>query len=447
MKKFYTLIFGAVFLSISFLSHAQTWTSIANNNTVPGGPFTLDDVRFWVSPPGGIAPPNPCNLCTIVINSDVKVVPDDGTSSAFAAGTAPQLNDVQLTNSTLQINAAVTVTINTYLQLTNTQVLIGSDATSAAFIILNDQADLNGASSVQLANINCSINANNTGTAANGFTPNPINGPHADFFSPATKSAGIFGIFAPADANGYTYSYVLNTNGIGKSTNAVPLPQYNLNCGGASPNICAPGWVYGPATTGPDPTYGTIFKQSTTLPVVLVQFLATKNADATIKLSWATAQEINSSSFDVERSADQGSWEKIGSVKAKGYSSITANYSYTDQFPLAGNNYYRLKMIDLDGKFNYSKVVAVSADKDSRPLVIYSNPFSDQIRVKVNVSRGQNLVLTVSDIIGKTYLKQSYSAQAGDNLINLAPAGAASGMYVLHIQGNTYDQTVKLAKQ
>ena len=89
----------------------------------------------------------------------------------------------------------------------------------------------------------------------------------------------------------------------------------------------------------------------------------------------------------------------------------------------------------------------MSADKDSRPLVIYSNPFSDQIRVKVNVSRGQNLVLTVSDIIGKTYLKQSYSAQAGDNLINLAPAGAASGMYVLHIQGNTYDQTVKLVKQ
>lgn len=446
MKKFYTLIFGAVFLSISFLSHAQTWTSIANNNTVPGGPFTLDDVRFWVSPPGGIAPPNPCNLCTIVINSDVKVVPDDGTSSAFAAGTAPQLNDVQLTNSTLQINAAVTVTINTYLQLTNTQVLIGSDATTFAKVILNNQVQLNDvASTIQLANVNTSVDARNT-------IGEPILGPYTSYTS-ATKIAGIY-FKTPTDPKGYDFT--LSNSFIGNSTNTGPpgpanLAFYLLNCNGNGPansNTCGLGLLFGPATTSFDAVNNYLtFGQSTTLPVVLVQFLATKNADATIKLSWATAQEINSSSFDVERSADQGSWEKIGSVKAKGYSSITANYSYTDQFPLAGNNYYRLKMIDLDGKFNYSKVVAVSADKDSRPLVIYSNPFSDQIRVKVNVSRGQNLVLTVSDIIGKTYLKQSYSAQAGDNLINLAPAGAASGMYVLHIQGNTYDQTVKLAKQ
>ncbi|MDP4214198.1 MAG: T9SS type A sorting domain-containing protein, partial [Bacteroidota bacterium] len=62
-------------------------------------------------------------------------------------------------------------------------------------------------------------------------------------------------------------------------------------------------------------------------------------------------------------------------------------------------------------------------------------------------ARSQNLTLTVSDIIGKTYLKQSYNAQAGDNLINLVPNGAAGGMYVLHIQGDTYEQTVKLVKQ
>jgi hypothetical protein len=104
-------------------------------------------------------------------------------------------------------------------------------------------------------------------------------------------------------------------------------------------------------------------------------------------------------------------------------------------------------MIDLDGKFQYSKVVSVSSDKNSLPLVVYSNPFTDQIRVKVNVSRAENLSLIVSDITGRTYLKQSYNAQAGDNLINLVPAGAASGMYILHIEGNTYNQTVKLAKQ
>jgi hypothetical protein len=49
-------------------------------------------------------------------------------------------------------------------------------------------------------------------------------------------------------------------------------------------------------------------------------------------------------------------------------------------------------------------------------------------------------------MLGKTYLKQSYNAQAGENLINMVPAGAASGIYILHIQGSTYEQTVKLVK-
>jgi hypothetical protein len=104
-------------------------------------------------------------------------------------------------------------------------------------------------------------------------------------------------------------------------------------------------------------------------------------------------------------------------------------------------------MIDLDGKFKYSNTLVVNSDKDSRPLVIYSNPFSDQIRMKVSVSKAQNLFLTVSDMLGKTYLKQSYNAQAGENLINMVPSGAASGIYILHIQGSTYEQTVKLVKR
>ncbi|MFI5195192.1 MAG: T9SS type A sorting domain-containing protein [Chitinophagales bacterium] len=439
MKKFYLLILTVVFLSFSLVTQAQVYSSILSNPSF----YTLDDGRFWQ---GGVAPTNPCTGCTITINANVTVVPDNHTSSdpVDAAG-APALNDVKLNGCTLRVNGNVTLTINTYIEFFDTQVVIGSDASTSATLVLNDQADLNGTSTVQLGNINCAINTNNTGTAPL-FTPNPIHGPHADFFSPATKSAGIFGIFTPADVNGYTYSYTLNGNGIGKSAKQFNT-KYLINCDGATTNVCAAGWVYGPALTSLDPTYGVIFGQSATLPVVLVQFLATKNPDATIKLSWATAQEINSSSFDVERSADQGSWEKIGSVKAKGYASTTSNYTFTDQFPLAGNGYYRLKMIDLDGKYEYSKVVFVTSDNISQPLVVYSNPFSDQIRVKVNVDRSQNLTLVVSDLIGKTYLKQSYHAQAGDNLINLAPTGAASGMYVLHIEGNTYDQTVKLAKQ
>ncbi len=104
-------------------------------------------------------------------------------------------------------------------------------------------------------------------------------------------------------------------------------------------------------------------------------------------------------------------------------------------------------MVDLDGKFVYSKAISVTTDNSSIPLVIYSNPFSDQIRLKINVSGPQNLFLTVTDMMGKTYIAQSYQAQNGDNFVNLQPSIGSSGMYILRIEGNSYDRTVKLEKQ
>ncbi len=166
-------------------------------------------------------------------------------------------------------------------------------------------------------------------------------------------------------------------------------------------------------------------------------------------MSWATSQEQNFRFYDVEKKRWTAGtvWTSIGTVKAKGFSSTTSNYFLIDKTPLSGTGYYRLKMVDLDGKFKYSPTVAVTTDKNSLPLVIYSNPFSDQIRLKINLSRPQNLMMTVSDMQGKTYITQSYQAQSGDNFVNIQPSVTASGMYILRIQGDTYSQTVKLEKQ
>ena len=268
---------------------------------------------------------------------------------------------------------------------------------------------------------------------------------HLDFtnFPPGTpKVAGIYSTLT-VPVGGFSYSYVLNVKGIGYANSAFGF--YNINCTG--PAGCNFGVVNGPATTSADPTYGVIFKVSTTLPVQLVQFLATKNDDGSVKVSWSTSQEENSNYYDVERSSDQSQWTNIGTVKAKGFSSTTTNYFLNDKSPINGTGYYRLKMVDLDGKFTYSKAIPVTTDNSSQGLVIYSNPFSDQIRLKINVSRPQNLILTVTDMLGKTYITQSYHAQNGDNFVNLQPSIASSGMYILHIQGDSFNQTVKLEKQ
>jgi Domain of unknown function (DUF4082)/Secretion system C-terminal sorting domain len=364
----------------------------------------------------------------------------------FSGSDGIWLNDVVLNGGTINVYGSTTLTFNTYVQLFNTSITIGNDPVSQENIKLNDQVDLNGSAAIILANNLTAVDATDIGLR-------PIAGPHTDFPAGSTSvSPGLYAIIPP-DVNGFNYTWTLDEHGLGKST-APYLPNgnpyYGLNClpfTTGSPSTCGPGLVFGPATTTLDASFGLIFAGSTPLPVVLVQFLATKNDDGTIKISWATSQEENSDYYNVERSGDQSVWSSIGTVKARGYSSTTTNYFLTDKSPLDGTGYYRLKMVDLDGKFTYSKAIPVTTDNSSLPLVIYSNPFSDQIRLKVNVSRPQNLILTVTDLLGKTYISQSYQAQSGDNFVNLQPSAGSSGMYILRIQGDSYDQTVKLEKQ
>ncbi len=442
MKKFYIPILAVYFILVSVETKAQVFNSISSN---PSN-FTLDDGNFWV---GGVAPGNPCNNCTINIFASVTMV-QNGFSSVPAYNTCLPvcnfLNDVVLNGGSINLFGSTILTINTYLELFNTTITLGNNPVSPEYIKINDQVDLNGTSSIVLANNLTTLDATDVGAST-------IAGPHDDFFNPGVKSPGLFAIITP-DVNGYDYTWTLDQGGLGSSTNQYqPAPgvfHYILNCAPqvvGSPNSCGDGFIFGPAKTSLDPTFGVIFIQSTTLPVDLVQFLALKNGDGSVKLIWATSQEVNAGYFDIERSGDQSAWTKIGSVKAVGNSSTASNYSYIDRLPVDGTGYYKLKMVDLDGKFKYSKTVAVTVETDSRPLVIYSNPFSDMIRLKINVSRGQNLTMTVSDMLGKTYINQIYHAQSGDNLVNLPSSISSHGVYILRIYGESYDQTVKLQKQ
>jgi len=442
MKKFYVSIFTVFFILTSFVAQAQVFNSITSNPLN----FTLDDGNFWV---GGVAPGNPCNNCTINIFANVTMV-QNGFSSVPAYNTCLPgctfLNDVVLNGGSINLFGSTILTINTYLELFDTKITLGNNPVSSEYIKINDQVDLNGTASIVLANNLTTVDATDVGAST-------IAGPHDDFFNPGVKSPGIFAIIPP-DVNGYDYTWTLDQGGLGSSTSQYqPAPgvfHYILNCAPqvvGSPNSCGDGFIFGPAKTSLDATYGVIFIQSTTLPVELVQFLAIKASDGSVNVLWSTSQEVNAGYFDIERSGDQTGWTKIGSVKAKGNSSTTTDYQFSDKLPLDGTGYYRLKMVDLDGKFKYSKTVSVTSETDTRPLVVYNNPFSDMIRLKVNVSRAQDLVITVSDMLGKTYINQNYHAQSGDNLVSLPSSISSHGMYILRINGESYDQTVKLQKQ
>jgi hypothetical protein len=145
------------------------------------------------------------------------------------------------------------------------------------------------------------------------------------------------------------------------------------------------------------------------LPVTLVSFNAMKTGEQSVSLSWATASETNSKNFELQRSQNGSNWFIINSLNAQGESGKTIQYSFVDNSPTEGNNLYRLKMIDNDGTFAYSKIVNINMGSD--PTVgIYPNPTADKITLDPDDLLNAKSIL-ISDISGK-------SVYASENVSN-----------------------------
>ena len=118
------------------------------------------------------------------------------------------------------------------------------------------------------------------------------------------------------------------------------------------------------------------------LPISLLDFTATKQVKV-VDLNWQTSNEQNSSYFDVEFSKDGSEFKSIGKVNAAGNSSTTKNYTLVHQSPVNGVNYYRLKLVDVDGTFKYSKVLTVKFT-GTKSFKIMPNPTADRVYITSN---------------------------------------------------------------
>lgn len=122
--------------------------------------------------------------------------------------------------------------------------------------------------------------------------------------------------------------------------------------------------------------------QTCSLPIVLLFFNGHYLGDDVL-LNWATSSEKNNKLFTVERSSDGSSFYPIGVLDGAGNSSLTRNYSFTDEQPLVGISYYRLRQTDFDGEETYSNVITIVKEANSS-MVLYPNPASDQVSVFMN---------------------------------------------------------------
>ncbi|MFI5173022.1 MAG: hypothetical protein ACHQFW_11560, partial [Chitinophagales bacterium] len=108
------------------------------------------------------------------------------------------------------------------------------------------------------------------------------------------------------------------------------------------------------------------------LPVELISFTAVVSANINI-LSWATANEINNQWFNVQRSNTGQSFSQIGNIAGAGNSSTENNYSFIDENPFSGINYYRLQMVASDGSYEYSNIISIT-NNNAFGFTVYPNP-------------------------------------------------------------------------
>jgi len=178
------------------------------------------------------------------------------------------------------------------------------------------------------------------------------------------------------------------------------------------------------------------------LPITLMSFTASVQSDNTVLLNWTTSQEVNNKYFDIERGGKGSDFVKIGEVNGSGTTSLIQYYSFKDNNPLIGFNFYRLKQVDIDGHFTYSPIVSVLI-QNSKDFTVSPNPVHDMLTISIGDVISALGVFQVIDMNGKTCL----SVSAGmNNVQQVSVASLAPGTYILHYITEKNIHTAKFIK-
>lgn len=188
------------------------------------------------------------------------------------------------------------------------------------------------------------------------------------------------------------------------------------------------------------------FSLSAALPVLFSSFYAQKQSGS-VALRWSTAQEQNSHSFIIERSSDGIVFSAIGTVAAAGTTSAPSSYGFTDITPLPGDNYYRLKEVDLDDKFMYSSVAKIYFGDKAAGFTILNNPVQHDVQISLWLSSEQQVQLQIRDAGGRMLMARSFMAGKGANLLRLPVSSLSKGTYFIQVQSQQVNGTKPFVKQ
>jgi hypothetical protein len=168
------------------------------------------------------------------------------------------------------------------------------------------------------------------------------------------------------------------------------------------------------------------------LPVELVSFTGWNQGNVN-KLKWVTASEFNTAYYEIQRSVVSGAWVVIGQKLAAGNSNAQLTYDFSDNNPVIGDNYYRLKMVDKDGTFKYSNVIdiPISEAVANNFTRVYPNPTSGNLNVEIQSISMYDSKITVHNILGEVMFEYPITLTKGLNTMQFDFSLLAQGTYII----------------
>lgn len=168
-----------------------------------------------------------------------------------------------------------------------------------------------------------------------------------------------------------------------------------------------------------------------TLPVNLTDFSVRRSNGVNI-LNWSTQQELNTRHFVVERSTDGVAYTGIGQVAANGNGNVTRRYSYTDNHPVNGINYYRLRAVDNDNSYKFSDIRSIR-NEGIADITVYPNPVRERLILSVNADKATSGQVVILDLSGKIVYSGKIKIPQGNTMVPVAADAIASGSYIIKI--------------
>ena len=192
-----------------------------------------------------------------------------------------------------------------------------------------------------------------------------------------------------------------------------------------------------------DCNYGAGIIDQNILPVELVRFTAEVVNSNEVLLKWVTESEENNKHFIVERSTDGERFEIIGTVEGNGTTASTSVYQYLDEAPYFGRNYYRLKQVDFNGRFEFSEVVSVTIEGNDLPdAIVYPNPAETHTVLRMVEPLEQDATLEVISSLGE--VMHTIDLPVGTNSYRVDLQNYHAGFYFIHL---SYDGNRRLVQR